>query len=169
MNSINALTGFSNSQIHLGQSPHLIPPIVPDMIPSSIFNEEETLHTQNLSIQLQTDVTEAKDNLLKASVFQSHYANLNRSPGIPFTIGDKVICQHYIVARNSRRKGKNKLLSFSLIMMALMRLLMYVHAATSNYTLKLPNTPHTYPTCHSSKLKPFLPNDPTLFLSRKLS
>jgi hypothetical protein len=44
-----------------------------------------------------------------------------------------------------------------------------VHAATSNYTLELPNTPNTYLTYHASELKPFPPNNPTLFPSCKLS
>ena len=37
------------------------------------------------------------------------------------------------------------------------------HSQTSNYTLELPNSPHTYPTYHASKLKPFIPNNATLF------
>jgi hypothetical protein len=41
--------------------------------------------------QIETDVAEAKDNLLQAKIFQSHYANLHRSPEIPFKIGDKVM------------------------------------------------------------------------------
>src|SRR6202034_4491190 len=78
MNSVNASTGFSNFQIHLGHSPCLIPPIVPQTLCPALSDAEETLHAQNLIIQLQTDVVEAKDKLLQAKVFQSHYANLNR-------------------------------------------------------------------------------------------
>ena len=43
------------------------------------------------------------------------------------------------------------------------------HAETSNYTLELPNAPNTFPTFHAFKLKPFIPNDPTLFPGRELS
>ena len=43
------------------------------------------------------------------------------------------------------------------------------HAATSNYTLELPNNPNTYPTYHASKLKTFVLNDPILFPSHELS
>ena len=42
------------------------------------------------------------------------------------------------------------------------------HAASSNYTLELPNSPNTYPTFHASELKPFLPNNTSLFPSREL-
>ena len=31
------------------------------------------------------------------------------------------------------------------------------------YTLRLPNNPQAFPGFHSSLLKPFIPNDPTLF------
>jgi hypothetical protein len=37
------------------------------------------------------------------------------------------------------------------------------HPETSNYTLELPNSPNTYPTYHASKLKAFVPNNPSLF------
>ena len=43
------------------------------------------------------------------------------------------------------------------------------YAATSNYTLELPNNPNTYPTYHVSKLKTFVPNDPIFFLGCELS
>jgi len=77
MNSVNASTGFSNFQIRLGRSPRLIPPIAPDTLHESRSDSDEMIHVQNLIEQLQTDVSEAKDNLLQAKVFQSHYANLN--------------------------------------------------------------------------------------------
>ena len=38
-----------------------------------------------------------------------------------------------------------------------------MHTETSNYTLDLCNSPHTYPTYYASKLKPFLANNPSLF------
>ena len=44
-----------------------------------------------------------------------------------------------------------------------------VHVETSNYTLKLPNSPNSYPTYHASELKAFLPNDINLFPSRETS
>lgn len=53
--------------------------------------EDETILAQSLIMQLNNDVAEAKDNLLQAKVFQSHFSNKNRSPKIPFNIGDKVM------------------------------------------------------------------------------
>ena len=39
----------------------------------------------------------------------------------------------------------------------------------SEYTLRLPNNPQTFPGFHSSLLKRFVPNDPTLFPNRKFT
>ena len=39
----------------------------------------------------------------------------------------------------------------------------------SEYTLRLPNNPKTFPGFHSSLLKPFIPNDPTLFPDREFT
>lgn len=43
------------------------------------------------------------------------------------------------------------------------------HPKTSDYTLEIPNSPNAYPTYHASILKPHLPNDPSLFLSREFA
>jgi len=91
MNSVNASTGFSNFQIHLSLSPRLIPPIVPASLVSPVSNNSDAMHAKEVIKMIQTDVTEAKDNLIQAKVFQTFYANQNRSPKIPFKIGDKVM------------------------------------------------------------------------------
>ena len=39
----------------------------------------------------------------------------------------------------------------------------------SEYTLKLPNNPNTFPGFHANLLKRFIPNDPSLFPDRELS
>jgi hypothetical protein len=91
MNSVNASTGFSNFQICLGRSPRLIPPIVPSKLSPHPSQTDETLRAQKLIMNLQIDIDEAKDNLLKAKVFQTFYANQHRSPEIPYNIGDKVM------------------------------------------------------------------------------
>ena len=77
MNSVNASTGFSNFQIRLGRSPRLIPPIVPTTITDLRSNATESVCAQELIKTIKMDVAEAKDNLIQAKVFQTHYANLN--------------------------------------------------------------------------------------------
>lgn len=92
MNLLNASTGCTNFQIQLGRSPRMITPMVPappSMEPQSI--ERDTIRAIKMVEELQTDVAEAKDNLLQAKVFQTHYTNLNRSSEIPYMIGKKVM------------------------------------------------------------------------------
>jgi hypothetical protein len=59
-----------------------------------------------LITQLQIDVDEAKDNLLCAKVFQSYYANANRSPEIPFKIGEKVMLSTLHQRQEFKEKGE---------------------------------------------------------------
>ena len=42
MNSVNASTGFSNFQIRMGRSPHLIPPLVPNSLTPMTPQPDET-------------------------------------------------------------------------------------------------------------------------------
>src|SRR5882762_1088268 len=56
MNSVNASTRFSNFQIHLGQSLHLIPPLIPDSLSSAKTPTDEARCAQKLIMDLQTDV-----------------------------------------------------------------------------------------------------------------
>jgi hypothetical protein len=56
------------------------------MITDTRSNAAETVHAQDLIKTIEMDVAEAKDNLIQAKVFQTHYTNLNRSPDLPFNI-----------------------------------------------------------------------------------
>jgi hypothetical protein len=161
MNSVNASTGFSNFQIRLGRSPRIIPPIVPAELTQSSRKEDETLRARSLITQLHNDVAEAKDNLLQAKVFQSHFANKNRSPEIPFNIGDKVMLSTLHRRQEFKRKGDKRAAKFFPRYNGPYDII-NAHSQTSNYTLELPNSPHTYPTYHASELKPFVPNDATV-------
>jgi hypothetical protein len=163
----NASTGFSNFQIHLGHSPHLIPPIVPKTLAETASISDETKRAQALITQLQNNVNEAKDNLLQVKVFQTHYANLNRSPEIPFCIGDKVMLSTLHHCQEYKWKGEKQAAKFFPHFDGPYQVI-DVHTATLNYTLELPNSPNTYPTYHTSELKLFLPNDTDLFPSQEL-
>jgi len=112
MNSVNASTGFSNFQIRLGRSPRLIPPLVPQPSQSTPSDTEEALRAQDLIVQIHTDVAEAKDNLFQAKVFQTHYANLNRSPDIPFQLGDKVMLSTLHRRQEYKKKGEKRAAKF---------------------------------------------------------
>jgi hypothetical protein len=166
MNSVNASTGFSNFQIRLGRSPRLIPPIVPTAVTSPRSDADEALRAQHLITTIETDVAEAKDNLIQAKIFQTHYANQNRSPDLPFKIDDHVMLSTLHRRQEYKKKGEKRAAKFFPRYDGPYRIT-DAHVETSNYTLELPNSPNTYPTYHTSELKAFLPNDSTLFPSRE--
>ena len=72
MNTVNASTGFSPFQLHIGRSPRLIPPLFDDVI----VDNEDTYPLDGkaaacLIEQIDTDVLEAQDNLLNAKLAQA--------------------------------------------------------------------------------------------------
>ena len=89
MNTINALTGYSGFQLHLGQSPRIIPPIVPSCLSPKLRSARPAAET--VITQLQNDVADAKDNLLLAKVAQAHYAKPSHADKIIYKVGDKVM------------------------------------------------------------------------------
>ena len=167
MNSVNAATGFSNFQIRLGCSPRLILPIIPTTITDKRSNAAEAVRTQDLIKTIETNIAEAKDNLVQAKVFQTHYANLNQSPNLPFNIGDKVMLSTLHHRQEYKKKGEKRATKFFPRYDGPYNIT-DVHAETLNYTLELPNSPNTFPTYHASELKAFLLNDNTLFPSREV-
>ena len=89
MNMINASMGYSGFQLHLGQSPCIIPPIVPSHLSPTLCSAGPAAKT--VITQLQNDVADAKDNLLLAKVAQAHYAKPSRADEIIYKVGDKVM------------------------------------------------------------------------------
>ena len=89
MNTVNASTGFSGFQLHLGRSPRLIPPMVPTDLPDDLRSAAPT--AEDVISQIRTDVMEAQDNLLQAKIFQEHYTNLDRGDKFVYQVGDQVM------------------------------------------------------------------------------
>jgi Chromo (CHRromatin Organisation MOdifier) domain len=114
------------------------------------------------------DVAEAKDNLLLAKIFQTHHANIHRSPEPPFQVGDKVMLSTLHRRQEFKKKGEKRAAKFFPRYDGPYNII-DEHSATSNYTLELPNNPNTYPTYHASELKNFVANDPVLFPGREQS
>jgi hypothetical protein len=166
MNSVNASTGFSNFHIRLVRSPRLIPPMVPQTLTNKSSPECGSFRAQSLITQLHNDIAEAKDNLLQAKVFQMHFTNKNRSPEIPFNIGDQVMLSTLHRRQEFKRKGEKRAAKFFPCYDGPYDII-NTHPESSNYTLELPNSPNTYPTYHASELQPFVPNDPILFPDRE--
>ena len=106
MNTINASTGYSGFQLHLGRSPHIIPPIVPSRLSPKLRSARPAAET--VIAQLQNDVADAKDNLLLAKVAQAHHAKHSRADEIIYKIGDKVMLSTFHQQREYKRRGKKR-------------------------------------------------------------
>ncbi|KAG2737964.1 hypothetical protein P692DRAFT_201673111, partial [Suillus brevipes Sb2] len=108
MSTINASTGYTPFHLHIGRTPRLLPPLVPDEInelrndfPNDIANAVEAI------VALKTDVADAHDALLATRVAQASAANVHRSTEPSFAVGDLV----YLSTANRRREylnGDNK-------------------------------------------------------------
>ena len=61
MNTVNASTGYTAFQLHLGCSPKIIPPIIPLTLPD--IDIDTTTKASQIISQIQNDVADAQDNL----------------------------------------------------------------------------------------------------------
>ena len=159
MNLVNTSTRFSNFQLRLSCSPRIIPLLVPTTLSGPSTTEDDTSRAREVIERVQTDVAEAKDNLLLAKIFQTYHANIHRSPEPQFQIGDKVMLSTLHCRQEFKKKGKKWVAKFFPHYDGPYNII-NEHAATLNYTLELLNNPNTYPTYHTSELKNFVPNDP---------
>ena len=162
-NTVNASTGFSPFQLKTGRSPRIIPPLIP--LPVDATPEQVTAH--EIIERIELDVKQAQDALLAAKIRQAYNANDHRAPEIPYEPGDLVMLSTTHCRRNYKRKGKKRVAKF----MPRFDGPYTVVAAfpeKSEYTLRLPNNPKTFPSFHASLLKPFVPNDPDYFPDREL-
>ncbi|KAG1855251.1 hypothetical protein F4604DRAFT_1517513, partial [Suillus subluteus] len=74
---LNASTGFSPFQLHLGRSPRMLPTLIPT---STSVEEPEHQRAERMLSQLKHDVMEAQDNLLAAKAAQAASVNNHRAP-----------------------------------------------------------------------------------------
>jgi hypothetical protein len=164
MNSVNESIGFSPFQLRLGRSPRVIPPIVPEAL--NIVPSTDAEQAEKLISQIALDVEEAKDNLLQAKIFQSHYANQHRGADPKYAVGDKVMLSTLHRRNEYKKKGEKRVAKF---------FPRYdgpytvtdTHPEASTYTLEMPNSPNVFPTFHASELSPHIANDPVLFPGRE--
>ena len=89
MNTINASTGFTPFQLHLGCSPRLIPPLCASDTPH--MKDIDASAAQKILDGIETDMLEAQDNLIFVKTQQAHYANRSCGPEHVYKIGDKVL------------------------------------------------------------------------------
>jgi hypothetical protein len=91
MNSVTPRLAFLISRFALGIHPILYLPLCQRHSRKLPLAQIKLNAPKPLLHSYRTMFNEAKDNLLQVKVFQAHYANLNRSPEIPFRIGNKVM------------------------------------------------------------------------------
>ena len=89
MNTINSSTGYSGFQLHLGQSPCVILPIIPTSLPDNLCSVGST--AEKIINQLMNDIADAKDNLIQAKAIQAAYANRSHGQEVMYQPGDKVM------------------------------------------------------------------------------
>ena len=89
MNTVNSLTGYSGFQLFLGQSPHVIPPIIPTSLPDDLCSAASA--AENVINQITNDIVEAQGNLLQAKTIQVAYANRLHGHEFVYQPSDKVM------------------------------------------------------------------------------
>ena len=164
MNTVNSSTGYSPFHLKTGRSPRVIPPL----IPASPTATTAEVDAQQIIARLELDVKDAQDNLLAAKIRQAYHANKHQAPEVIYKEGDLVMLSTDNRRRNYKRKDKKRVAKF------MPRndgpyTVVKAFPEKSEYTLCLPNNPQTFPGFHASLLKPFVPNDPTLFPDREFT
>jgi hypothetical protein len=162
MNTINTSTGFSGFQLKTGRSPHLIPPITP--LPRDASVEQTNAH--DIIARVALNVKEAQDNLTAAKIRQAYHANEHRAPEDVYEVSDLVMLSTENCRCNYKRKGKTRVAKF------MPRhdgpyTVTHTFPERSEYMLKLPNNPNTFPGFHAHLLKRYIPNNPLLFPDRE--
>ncbi|KAI0073923.1 hypothetical protein K474DRAFT_1567221, partial [Panus rudis PR-1116 ss-1] len=105
MNTVNASTGFSPFQLHIGRSPRLIPPLT--VLPSDELTSHD-IDARRLIDNLEHDVLEAQDNLFLAKSNQAHQADKHRSAETVFNVGDRVLLSTFHRRREYLQRGQSR-------------------------------------------------------------
>ncbi|KAG2741810.1 hypothetical protein P692DRAFT_201657763, partial [Suillus brevipes Sb2] len=104
MNTLNASTGTSPFQLHIGRSPRIIPPLERGIVD----DDSESQRARVLLTQLQYDVMEAQDSLLAAKAAQATQVNKHRTPELTLNVGDKVMLSTKHRRRDYMQKGDKR-------------------------------------------------------------
>ena len=103
MNLVNASTGFSNFQLHIGHAPLVIPPIVPSDLPPTLHSVSSRVEEVILRINL--DFSKAWDNLIMVKAFQAHYANKCCGLKVIYAVRDHVLLATFHQQKEYCKKG----------------------------------------------------------------
>ena len=140
MNTVNASTGFSGFQLKTGRLPQVIPPLIP--LSADATPEQTTAHEIITCVAL--DIKEAQDNLLAGKIHQAYHANEHRAPEDIYEVRDLVMLSTENCHHNYKRKGKTHVAKF-MPQNDGPYTITHAFPERSEYTLKLPNNPNTFP------------------------
>ena len=166
MNSEHASMGFVPFQLCLGLCPCIIPPLVncsADTICSQFGPDSD--NAQALLLQIKTDTMEAQDNLLLAKTQQALAANAHRGPELTYKVIDCVLLSTFHRHRNYMQRGDHRVAKF-MVRYDGPYTISAAHPSSSTYTLDLSATMRIHPTFHTSLLRPYVPNEDSLFPGR---
>ncbi|RXW13176.1 hypothetical protein EST38_g12678 [Candolleomyces aberdarensis] len=161
MNTTNSSTGLSPFLLCLGYSPKIIPAILapPADAPTGELNTAEWLQARGEVIK------DAKDALLHAKVIQAANINGKGDPEPSFQVGSRVMLstKHRRHTFKSRADGRTAKFFARWDGPYVVKA---AHPEKSAYTLDIPESSAMFPTCHSSLLKEYHPNDDFSFPHR---
>jgi hypothetical protein len=112
MNTVNASVNYTPFQLQMGCSHCIIPPIVPTSLAELHDIIAPADLAQNIALHLETDVMDAKDNLLNAKITQAHYANEQCGLEDTYAIGDKVMLSTLHRQQEYKSKGQDHVAKF---------------------------------------------------------
>jgi hypothetical protein len=150
MNNVNASTGYSGFQLHIGRSPRVVPPLVQ---PTRDESKDEQAARKVIE-NIERCVEDAKDCLLKAKVEQEYYSNVGRADDEVYKVGDKVMLsmlnrrREYVHGSNKEKRVAKFLPRFDGPYMVT-----EVMPQFSAYTIDMLNQLNVFNTFHASQLK----------------
>lgn len=122
--------------------------------------EQTTAH--KIVTRVALNVKEAQDNLLAAKIHQAYHANKHHAPEDIYKVGDLMMLSTENCSCNYKCKGKTHVAKFMLQNDGPYTIT-HAFPEHSEYTLKLPNNPNSFPSFHAHLLKRYIPIDPLLF------
>jgi hypothetical protein len=124
------------------------PPIV--HLNENVTTEQITAH--NIITHIHIDIQEVQDTLLTPKICQEYHTNEHQAPEDVYKVGDLIMLSTENCHHNYKCKGKTQVAKFMLQHDGLY-MVTHTFPEHSEYTLKLPNNPNTFPGFHAHVLK----------------